>query len=86
MEGHHENDLKTIGCECRQTFQASSCHPASCDDIDAILPSLTAEKPAINLGSKGVAQLYDAMLNWLLRKLIPGHLAKKPPPDRKITY
>ena len=86
MKRHAEKGLKIIGGLRKEVFQTGSCQMFSCSLMDRVLLSPGPGKAACQLGSNPFLNRFDAMVCWLLRRLIPKHLAQKPPPDRQIYY
>ncbi len=79
-------DLNTMGGLREEAFQTGSCQLSSCNLIKRVLSSPTARNLTVQHGSNRFLTRFDALTCWVLRKLIPRHLAKGPPPDRRIYY
>jgi hypothetical protein len=68
-------------------FSYTSCKAGSQKDlIEVILPAPTAIKPEHQSSLNRFLNHFDDFSSWLLRKLLPKHLAQGPPPDRQIYY
>ena len=68
-------------------FSGAHCEAGSQKDlIEGVLPAPTAIKPERPSRLNRFLNHFDDFSSWLLRKLLPKHLAQSPPPDRQIYY
>jgi len=80
------NQIKPIS-SFEHEFSGAPCEAGSQKDlIEGVLAAPTAIKPERPSRLNRYLNHFDDFSSWLLRKLLPKHLTKSPPPDRQIYY